>query len=846
MRESIVAVFFSMASLVGYSQINSGSPAIPFGSNTAYSNGIMPTNLPTSGTYKASQDAAAAYDAWKNKYVSACTNGQSRVLFDDNSSTVSEGIGYGMLLSAYAGDKATFDALWKYYKAHSNGNGVMNWKYSNCDNSSGQNGATDAEEDAAMALIIAEEQWPTATSPYDYKSEATTLISKIRQFEIHPSSYQAINGDAWGFGNSCRNPSYFAPAYYREYAKLESSNSSFWNSATSTAQTFLLKNRNATTGLVSNWADEQAAVNSCNGPQEFGWDAIRNPWRMATDVLWNGSSSASTGSDICSKMSAWAKNDASNLKGPVALTSSGPGSGQYKNGTFSMIGLAFMAGGSSYQSALNTAYTSIVGLGNTEAYFSCTLRCITLFMMTGNFWKPGASTTPPTGPTATITPASATTFCSGGSVILNASTGTGYSYQWKKDNTTIANATSASYTATTSGSYVVVVTANNTSATSTATVVTVNSLPTANAGSDVSICAGKSTTLTATGGASYAWSNTVTTATNTVNPTTTTTYTVTVTDNNKCSASDAVVVTVNQSPTVNAGADVAICNGQSATLTASGGTGYVWSNNSNAASIQVSPTTTTTYTVSVTGSNGCIATDAVIVTVNSLPTANAGSDVSICSGKSTALTATGGTLYAWSNSVATATNTVNPTTTTTYTVTVTDNNKCSASDAVVVTVNQSPSAPSVVSPVNYAVGASATVLTATGTSLKWYSNTTGSALNGAPTPSTATVGTTSYYVSQSQNSCESELAKIDVVVSTQVVKIPLIAGWNLVGCPLTGSVSIQNALNSIWSEVECVKDMEHFYLKTNNPALNSLSTLGWGLGYWVKVTHQCDLVWPMQ
>jgi endo-1,4-beta-D-glucanase Y len=76
-----------------------------------------------------------------------------------------------MLLAAYAAVKTTFDGLWKYYLSQKNSNGVMNWKIGGCTGVTGQNGATDAELDAAMALIIASEQWPTATSPYTYKNE---------------------------------------------------------------------------------------------------------------------------------------------------------------------------------------------------------------------------------------------------------------------------------------------------------------------------------------------------------------------------------------------------------------------------------------------------------------------------------------------------------------------------------------------------------------------------------------------------------------------------------------------------------------------------------------------------
>ena len=42
--------------------------------------------------------------------------------------------------------------------------------------------------------------------------------------------------------------------------------------------------------------------------------------------------------------------------------------------------------------------------------------------------------------------------------------------------------------------------------------------------------------------------------------------------------------------------------------------------------------TTTTYTVTGTDASGCTATDAVDVTVNALPTVDAGADVAVCDG----------------------------------------------------------------------------------------------------------------------------------------------------------------------------------------------------------------------
>lgn len=84
------------------------------------------------------------------------------------------------------------------------------------------------------------------------------------------------------------------------------------------------------------------------------------------------------------------------------------------------------------------------------------------------------------------------------------------------------------------------------------------------------------------------------------------------------------------------------------------------------------------------------------ITVNPLPTANAGLDTNICFGSSTNLSASGGISYSWSpTSGLDDPNILNPsaspTTTTTYTVTVTDGNGCSNPDVVIITVISLPS-----------------------------------------------------------------------------------------------------------------------------------------------------------
>ncbi|MDR6803158.1 hypothetical protein J2Y45_000428 [Dyadobacter sp. BE34] len=98
----------------------------------------------------------------------------------------------------------------------------------------------------------------------------------------------------------------------------------------------------------------------------------------------------------------------------------------------------------------------------------------------------------------------------------------------------------------------------------------------------------------------------------------------------------------------------------------------------------------------------------------------------------------------------------------------------SPSDAL--TVNAVPAAPTVVTPVNYTKGATATALSATpNTGLLWYNDATGGTGSAtAPTPITTTPGTTSYWVSQKPGACESPRAKIDVVVTCPPVAKPTV------------------------------------------------------------------------
>jgi trimeric autotransporter adhesin len=153
-----------------------------------------------------------------------------------------------------------------------------------------------------------------------------------------------------------------------------------------------------------------------------------------------------------------------------------------------------------------------------------------------------------------------------------------------------------------------------------------------------------------------------------------------------CSNVDQVILTVNQLPAVNAGADQSICVGNSTVLSGSGANTYLWTNNITDGLV-FTPANTANYTLTGTDSNGCVNTDQVLITVNAIPTVDAGPNQTICKGESVILSGTGALIYSWDNNVING-QSFAPSNTQMYTVIGTDSNGCQDDDVVTVTVNQ--------------------------------------------------------------------------------------------------------------------------------------------------------------
>lgn len=190
--------------------------------------------------------------------------------------------------------------------------------------------------------------------------------------------------------------------------------------------------------------------------------------------------------------------------------------------------------------------------------------------------------------------------------------------------------------------------------------------------------------------------------------------------------------------------------------------------NNNGSAVNYSPTGVPTYI-----NNGCNAPIPPFVV-------NAGASQTACKGSTISLTGTaqGQQTVLWSAPTGTFSNPTSLSTNysidpnapgTSITLTLTITNICNVVKTSTVVINFSTSPiPTVTSPITYCPNAIATPLSATaspGGVLNWYGTnaTGGTATTLAPTPSTTSLGSTSYYVSQTIAGCES--LRVPIVVT---------------------------------------------------------------------------------
>ena len=314
------------------------------------------------------------------------------------------------------------------------------------------------------------------------------------------------------------------------------------------------------------------------------------------------------------------------------------------------------------------------------------------------------------------------TLCLNGTMALTAEGAT--TYTWTPD--TYLNASTGAgvtFTGSVAGTFDIVVTGtddHNCSSTDTANV-TVNALPTTGltALQNKEICQGATTGWKIEGNYSdFAWTSTLDNSLQPIEGDTVTftgttageyTVTVSVTDANQCVNSASATVKVDTLPVVTLSSDNAVCEGNTITFTTAAANAdngihnYIWTypetnatvtgeTTGNTLTLSWTDNGTKTVTVNYTDGNGCTATTPATrgIMVNELPDVviTNGETAEICLGGTVNLTAAGATSYVWANEAGnTAAITVEPKRDSTFTVTGTDDNGCSNTAAINITVH---------------------------------------------------------------------------------------------------------------------------------------------------------------
>lgn len=332
------------------------------------------------GTPTASRLAVAArvaYQTWKAAYVVSAGHGTLRVVRPQNQNdTVSEGIGYGMLLAVAHHDLRTFSGLWRYAERFSDAHGLMNWNISASGRIIGTGSATDADEDMAYALLLAHREWPG----HGFGVLARQHIQALLAFDVSAHN-RILPGDSWG-KTSVMNPSYIAPAYYQSFATF--TGNTRWNTVARVNMQWLLAHANPSTGLLPDWLDANGTPASVVGDpysNDWSYNAVRIPWR-----LWMAATDGNpTAGHILRTEGRWL----SRLDSPLTsgYTLSGQPLTTYPSGPF-VSAAAFM--GQFAQAAVERTTLAQLTRWTPRTYYGASLRALALTTLAGEL-APGNS-----------------------------------------------------------------------------------------------------------------------------------------------------------------------------------------------------------------------------------------------------------------------------------------------------------------------------------------------------------------------------------------------------------------------------------------------------------------------
>ena len=252
---------------------------------------------------------------WNNYKQVYWETGSGRTLDkQQNDITTSEGQSYTMLRAVWQSDKSTFDKTWQWTKEHlQREDKIFSWKWGQKPDGSygimteqgGENAASDADSDIALALLMAATRWQQQS----YLTEARAIIPAIWEEEVITVAgkpYLASNNlEKAAKEDAIINVSYFSPYAYRLFAKVDTRHD--WNALVDSSYELINRaideplNVAESAGLPPDWIvlnKTSGAISAPTGTEtlttNYGYDAMRVSWRLALDDAWNKDPRAKT------------------------------------------------------------------------------------------------------------------------------------------------------------------------------------------------------------------------------------------------------------------------------------------------------------------------------------------------------------------------------------------------------------------------------------------------------------------------------------------------------------------------------------------------------------------------
>jgi endoglucanase len=232
-------------------------------------------------------------ESWR-AYVQRFIQDDGRVIdYSASDISTSEGQAYAMLRAVWVGDRRTFDRTFQWALKNLN-SGVRDdhlwaWRWGKDQN--GKWGvtdkafATDADQDAALSLILAGRVW----NDEQYIRHAHAILRDLWTLgtvEVAGRRY-LLAGDSLCKGTVCRiNPSYYAPYAYRVFAGFDAASN--WAALVDTSYDLLQTVSGfADTGLPPDWAQLNTSTGeitrSSDKDSAFSYDSFRVFWRIEFD-----------------------------------------------------------------------------------------------------------------------------------------------------------------------------------------------------------------------------------------------------------------------------------------------------------------------------------------------------------------------------------------------------------------------------------------------------------------------------------------------------------------------------------------------------------------------------------